>query len=279
MLNVSIILCGLNSKQLSGAASGRSSAAAPLANEDQRRCLRLISFKLAQRCFVRVIYTARSCRALPEGLQCVCDVWRRLSLDCWVKNVLDIVAMQTGSGTAGEYLNKFMQGRRSQSDVVVLHRKKAEYLKCCMQTFRCNKLKSIRWKTLNQVKVLSPYFLFFLSTSDLNEESSPTNFIDNKQRTWHPGRLVPVDRSHARDTDRSRGGSRGTASRRRGVYSSSSFPAEVVSELSLHTAAITVPERVFTFNQPEINLRDVWPETWQDVWHRTRVCLLAGCLY
>lgn len=122
-------------------------------------------------------------------------------------------------------------------------------------------------------------FPLFLSTSDLNEESSPTNFIDNKQRTWHPGRLVPVDRSHARDTDRSRGGSRGTASRRRGVYSSSSFPAEVVSELSLHTAAITVPERVFTFNQPEINLRDVWPKTWQDVWHRTRVCLLAGCLY
>lgn len=158
-------------------------------------------------------------------------------------------------------------------------RKKAEYLKCCTQTFRCNKLKSIKWKTLTQVKVLSPYFLFFLSTSDLNEESSPTNFIDNKQRTWHPGRLVPVDRSHTRDTDRSRGGSRGTASRRRGVYSSSSFPAEVVSELSLHTAAITVPERVFTFNQPEINLRDVWPETWQDVWHRTRVCLLAGCLY
>lgn len=40
-------------------------------------------------------------------------------------------------------------------------RKKAEYLKCCTQTFRCNKLKSIKWKTLNQVKVLSPYFLFF----------------------------------------------------------------------------------------------------------------------
>ena len=101
LLNVSIILCGLNSKHLSGAASGRSSAAAPLANEDQRRCLRLISFTLAQRCFVGVIYTARGCRALPEGFQCVCDVWRRFSLDSWVKNVPGVVAMQTEAGLQG----------------------------------------------------------------------------------------------------------------------------------------------------------------------------------
>lgn len=80
-------------------------------------------------------------------------------------------------------------------------------------------------------------------------------------------RFLACPRGHVQDPGRSwtsvASGREGVASQHRRankrLQTSSGVPAEIVSELPLHTAAITLPRSVFTSTQPFNQQRD-WPE-------------------